>query len=223
MAKAEEDRLYKENCISKFALNGPIRSITGELVDNLFNLEILNRTDVSLRQIMLNGALTDTRAVSRLLRKLGFAYESGKFVEIEEKDKDERTNVLMSVLTVVQLVCLQGYLKKLEEPSAKVTYKRKKFENGYDTARKRMQRQNEEKAEKAEKETISQKPMEKSVKSRDEQGMIRKEYLEILSTEQLVKRLKNIKKAITRMKEPSARWLDEQKKIEALLTERNSQ
>ena len=86
-----------------------------------------------------------------------------------------------------------------------------------------MQRQNEEKAEKAEKETISQKPTETSVKSRDERGMIRKEYLETLSTEKLTKRLENVRKIIARMEEPDARWLDEQEKIEALLAERSEQ
>lgn len=224
MTEAEKDRLYKEKCISKFALRGQIRNITGALTTHLFNLEVLNRTDVSSKQIMLNGAFTDTRAVSKLLQDLGFAYEDGKFVETEEKDKDERTNVLMSKLTVTQLACLQGYWKKLEEqePPAKATRNRGKFANGYDTARKRMQRQNEEKAEKAEKETISQEPMETSVKSRDKQGMIRTEYLETLSTEQLNQRLENIRKAIARMTEPSARWLDERKKIEALLAKRNN-
>lgn len=225
MTEAERDRQYKEKCIIEFALTGQIRNITGALVTHLFNLEALNRKDVSMNAIMLNGALTDTRAVSRLLQKLGFAYEDGEFVEKEEETKDERTNVLMSELKVTQLACLQGYWKKLEEkePPAKATRNREKFTDGYETARKRMQRQNEEKAEKAEKETISQKPTETSVKSRDEREMIRKEYLETLSTEKLTKRLENVRKIIARMEEPDARWLDEREKIEALLTERSGQ
>lgn len=225
IAEAERERKYKEDCISEFALRGQIRNITGALVTHLFNLEALNRTDVTMKSIMLNGAFANAKAVSRMLKKLGFAFENGEFVEAEKVSKDERTNVLMSVLTVVQLACLQGYWKKLEEkePPAKVTRNREKFTDGYDTARKRMQRQNEEKAEKAEKETISQKPTETSVKSRDERGMIRKEYLETLSTEKLNRRLENVRKIIARMEEPDARWLDEQKKIEALLAERSGQ
>lgn len=225
MTKTERDRQYKEERIAEFALRGQIRNITGALVTHLFNLEALNRTDVSMNKIMLNGVFTDVRAVSRLLENLGFAFEGGEFVETEKVSRDERINVLMSVLTVVQLACLQGYWKKLEEkePPAKATRNREKFTDGYDTARKRMQRQNEEKAEKAEKETISQKPTETSVKSRDERGMIRKEYLETLSTEKLTKRLENVRKIIARMEEPDARWLDEQEKIEALLAERSEQ
>ena len=53
--------------------------------------------------------------------------------------------------------------------------------------------------------------------------MIRKEYLETLSTEKLTKRLENVRKIIARMEEPDARWLDEQEKIEALLAERSGQ
>ena len=225
MNEAERARKYKEDCISEFALSGPIRDAASSLVDRLFNLEVLNRTDVTMKEIMLNGAFANAKAVSRMLKKLGFASKGRKFVETEKVSKGERTNVLMSVLTVVQLACLQGYWKKLEEkePPAKATRNREKFTDGYDTARKRMQRQNEEKAEKAEKETISQKPTETSVKSRDERGMIRTEYLEPLSTEKLTKRLENVRKIIARMEEPDARWLDEQEKIEALLAERSEQ
>lgn len=225
MTEAERERKYKEERIADFALSGPIREVASSLVDRLFRLETLNRTDVTMKSLMLNGAFANAKAVSRMLKKLGFVSKGRKFVEEEEASSVERTNVLMSTLTGVQLTCLQGYCDKIETlaPPAKATRKREKFTDGYDTARKRMQRQNEEKAEKAEKETVSQEPTEKTVKSRDERGMIRTEYLETLSTEQLTRRLKNVIKISARLEEPDARWLDEREKIEAVLSERSGQ
>lgn len=222
IAETERERKYKEDCISEFALRGQIRNITGALVSHLFNSETLNRSDVSARSIMLNGAFSDARAVSKLLRKLGFAFEEGRFVEKEELSEKERTNVLMSVLTVVQLTCLQGYWKKLaeKEPPQKATRRRGKFEDGYETARKRMMKENEHKAEEAERKTVSQEPTERSVKSRDERGMIRTEYLETLSTEKLKRRLENVERMTSGTDEPSIRWADERDKIRAVLVER---